>query len=48
MTVKEPKEFIFENYYRLNSFTEKKKLFLDKVSKEKIFLLLAAKLIKNT
>ena len=27
MTVKEPKEFIFENYYRLNSFTEKKSYF---------------------
>ena len=47
MTVKELKDFIFENYYRQIGFTKENSYYLVKYQKEKDLLLLATKLIEK-
>ena len=47
MTIKELKDFIFENYYRQIGFTKENSYYLVKYQKEKDLLLLATKLIEK-
>ena len=48
MTIKEPKDFIFQNCYRRIGFTKENNYYSIKHRKKKDLLLLAARFIKST